>query len=329
MMARQSLASKDATKALSYVEAALAPPRRKSRSGQSWGAILGGQRRRDENLIGGHFMAKKLSILAALVLGLLALGSRSSALQKEGWEIQRLFEDLASHRQPPNTTEFVFARIQFTSNGPGRRNYGGARACMTDSASYGSFRVCGWAHDYPAAEQNLNQIVREATGINVTKDSYEIVRLDSEELFRYPWGLMSEVGEMTLTDKEAANFREYLNRGGFIVVDDFDGPNLEWFQEQMKKVFPDRQFVPLTVDNPLFHTFYDVKTLEMEPPYPQRGTPKFYGYLDDHGRVAMILNHNNDIGDFWEWVDEPRYDLKASVAGLQLGINYIIYSLTH
>jgi hypothetical protein len=274
-------------------------------------------------------MPKKIVFCAVLVLALGALATRSPALQKEMWEIQRLYDDLASHRQPPKSTEFVFGRIQFTSHGPGRRNYGGMRSCMPDSAPMGFGRVCGWAHDYPAAEENLLQIAREATGINLNKDSYEMVRLDSDELFRYPWGLMSEVGEMTLTDREAANLREYLNRGGFVVVDDFDGPNLEWFQEQMKKVFPDRQFVPLTVDNPIFHTFYDIKTLEMDPPYPQRGAPKFYGYYDEHGRLSMILDHNNDIGDFWEWIDEPQYALAPSVAGLQLGINYILYSLTH
>ena len=273
--------------------------------------------------------ARKIGILALLAAAGLTLSMKLAALQKEDWEVQRLFADLDSHREPPNSTEFVFARIQFTSHGPGRRNFGMARVCMPDSAPYGFYRVCGWAHDYPAAEENILQIAREATGINLNKDSYVLARLDSDELFRYPFGLMSEVGEMTLTEREAANLREYLNRGGFIVVDDFDGPNLEWFQEQMKMVFPDRQFVPLTVDNPIFHTFYDVKTLEMAPPYPQRGTPKFYGYLDDHGRISMILDHNNDIGDFWEWIDEPRYDLHASIDGLQLGIDYFLYSLTH
>lgn len=268
-------------------------------------------------------MANKTGILAALALGLLALAGRSSALQKEDWELAQLCNDLASHRKPPDSTEFVFARIQFTSNGPGR----GRQGYYYRQTPCG--RLEGWAHDYPVAEQNILQIAREATGINLNKDSYVMVRLDSEELFRYPWGLLSEVGQMTLTDREAANLREYLNRGGFLIADDFDGPNLEWFQEQMQKVFPDRRFVALTLDNPVFHTFYDIKTLNMDPPYPQRGTPKFYGYYDDHGRLSMVLDHNNDIGDFWEWIDEPRYDLSASIAGLQLGINYFLYSLTH
>ena len=261
-------------------------------------------------------------LLAALVLSFTGI----VFAQKEGWEVQRLFEDLANHRQPPQDTEFVFARFQFTSHGPGRRNYGGMRPCMPD-VSFG--RVCGWAHDYPAAEENLLQIAHEATGINLNKESYVMVRLDSDEIFKYPWGLMSEVGEMTLTPKEAANFREYLNRGGFIVVDDLDGDNLEWFGEQMKMVFPNRGFVELSLDNPIFHTLYDIKTLDIEPPDPQRGSPKFYGYLDDHGRVSIVVDHNNDMGDFWEWIDEPRYPLAPSTEGLRFGLNYVLYSLMH
>jgi len=259
-------------------------------------------------------MAKKLGILTAILLS--CWGVYSVALQREALEYQRLFNDLASNRKPPSSTEFVFARFQFTSHGPGR----GAR---------GNRAIEGWAHDYPVAEENILQIASEATGINLNRESYVIVRLDSEDVFRYPFALLSEVGEMTLTPPEARNLREYLNRGGFIMVDDFDGPSLEWFADQMKMVFPDRDLVPLTVDHPLFHAFYDVKTLDIEPPYPQRGQPDFYGYLDDHGRVMMILNHNNDMGDFWEWIDESLYPLQPSIAGLQFGINYLMYSLTH
>src|SRR5713226_4721866 len=119
-------------------------------------------------------MAKRLGVVAVLALALFGILSRSAALQKEGWEVERLVGDLASHRQPPDSTEFVFARIQFTSHGPGRRNFGGARACIPDDTTYG-FRVCGWAHDYPAAEENILQVAREATGINLNKDSYELV----------------------------------------------------------------------------------------------------------------------------------------------------------
>ncbi|MBI4463110.1 MAG: DUF4159 domain-containing protein [Acidobacteria bacterium] len=227
--------------------------------------------------------------------------------------LHRLWEDLASHRQPPDSTEFVFARVQFNS-----------------LSSWGFGYLQGWAHDYPDAEEHILQIANEATGINLNKMSYVIVRLDSEEIFRYPFLYFSEVGEMNLTEPEVANFREYLNRGGFAMIDDFDGlAQLDWFAAQMKRVFPNRNFVEMTLDHPVFHTFYEIPTLEVEPPYQTSAPPKFYGYFDEKGRLYMIINHNNDIGDFWEWIDQPMYPLEPSTEALRFGINYLIYSLTH
>ena len=252
-----------------------------------------------------------------MAAALLLLGGALVAFsQSQFLEFQKLMDDLASHRQPPQDTEFVFARVQFTSHGPGR----GPR---------GDHRLPGWAHDYPDAEEHILQVASEATGINLNKASYAIVRLDSDELYRYPFAYFSEVGEMTMNEREVEHLREYLNRGGFVMVDDFDGPSLEWFASQMKLVFPDRSFVELTLDHPVFHGFYDLKTLEVSPPYAQTGNPQFYGYFDKRGRLAMVLNANNDFGDFWEWIDQPQYPLPPSTDALRFGINYVLYSLTH
>ena len=229
-------------------------------------------------------------------------------------EVQRLWHDLETNRRPPDNTEFIFARVQFNN---GSRGYG--------------FRwLPGWAHDYPDAEEHILQIANEATGINLNKQSYVIVRLDSDEIFQYPFLYFSEVGEMNLTEQEVKNFREYLNRGGFAMVDDFDGQaQLEWFLSQMKMAFPNRDFVEMSVDHPLFHTFYEIKSLEVEPPYQVPTLPKFYGYFDERGRLCMIINHNNDIGDFWEWIDQPMYPLGPSTEALRFGINYFLYAFTH
>lgn len=255
---------------------------------------------------------------AAIVAFLFFLGVflAPAVSQRQFLEAQRLWHDLETNRRPPDNTEFIFARVRFSSHGPGR-GFGGFRA------------IEGWAHDYPEAEEHILQVASEATGINLNKMSYVIVRLDSDEIFRYPFAYFSEVGEMTMTEPEVANLREFLNRGGFAVVDDFDGGDLEWFAGQMNRVFPNRSFVELTVDHPVFQTFYDVETLEVAPPYGQRGSPTFYGYFDDHGRLSMVLNHNNDLGDFWEWIDQPMYPLEPSTEALRFGINYLLYSLTH
>ena len=249
-------------------------------------------------------------VVAVLAVSLL-LGGLLSA-QRIQQEVQRLWHDLETNRRPPDTTEFIFARIQFS--GAGRFGYG----------------LPGWAHDYPVAEEHILQVAKEATGINLNNQSYVIVRLDSEEIFQYPFIYFSEVGEMNLTEREVKNFREYLDRGGFAMVDDFDSQaQLDWFLSQMKMAFPNRDFVEMTVDHPLFHTFYEIKTLNVEPPYQVPAPPKFYGYFDERGRLCMIINHNNDIGDFWEWIDQPMYPLGPSTEALRFGINYFLYALTH
>ena len=272
-------------------------------------------------------MDRKAVLLAVLLLAALFVARRSFS-QARPHEIEQLLNDLASHRQPPKESEFVFARVRFTSHGPGRRNFPSWQTCIPDNASFG-FRTCGWAHDYPLAEQHLLQVTDEATGVKTNRDSYVIVELGSDDVYKYPYGLFSEVGEMTMDDNEVVHMREWLNRGGFGVADDFDGDNLAWFQQQMQRVFPNRSFFKFTVDHPLFHTYYDIPTLETKPPYPQRGDPEYWGLLDDNGRLCFVLDANNDLGDFWEWIDEPEYDLAQSTQGLRFGIDYIIYALTH
>jgi len=261
-------------------------------------------------------MSRKRALAAAVFLILLGVLLAPAVAQRQYEEIRRLWHDLETNRRPPDGTEFIFARVRFTGGARGR--------------GYGFRGLEGWAHDYPDAEEHILQVASEATGINVNKMSYVIVRLDSEELFRYPFLYFSEVGEMNMTEREAANFREYFNRGGFAMIDDFDTQyGLDWFASQMKMVFPDRNFVELTVDHPLYHTFYEVPTLDVQPPYQEPEKVKFYGYFDERGRLCMIINHNTDIGDFWEWIDQPMYPLEPSTEALRFGINYFMYSLTH
>ncbi|HWP86146.1 MAG TPA: DUF4159 domain-containing protein [Terriglobia bacterium] len=259
-------------------------------------------------------MRQKLAL--ALVAALLLLAADSLYPQSQFHEYERLIADLANHRQPPPGTEFIFARVRFTSHGPGR----GPR---------GDHRIPGWAHDYPDAEEHILQIASEATGINLTRDSYVIVDLASDDLFRYPFAYFSEVGEMTLSEKEAANLREYLNRGGFGLADDLDEQSFRWFEREMRKVFPERGFVQLTLEQAVFHTFYDIPTLDVSPPYEQTGPTRFMGYFDDRGRLCFVVNANHDMGDYWEWIDQPQYPLPPSTEALRFGINYLIFALTH
>ena len=212
----------------------------------------------------------------------------------------------------PPATEFIFARWHY---GTGR--FGGG----------------GWVHDYPTAEEHILQIMKEATGINVERVSYKIVELGSPEIFQYPFSYVSEPGEMNLTDEEVLNLRQYINRGGFVMIDDFGGQGneqleMEMFRRNLLRTFPDRDMFLLDENHPLLRNFYDIDNLNTV--HPMTGVKSiFYGYPDGRGGLSMVICFNNDVGDFWEFIDYPRYPVKPSAEALKLGINFVMYAMTH
>jgi len=270
---------------------------------------LAGGRLSDAHRVVGRW-GRQRALLAAMLLVLMGAVAAYASAQRRGF----FRNDLAANQRPPEETEFVFARVQYNTGYSGRGFMGGG----------------GWAHDYPVAELHILDLAKRLTRIHVEQESYVIVQLDSEEIFQYPFLYFSEVGEMNLTPKEIENFREYLGRGGIAMIDDFDSPqSLAWFEHQMRKVFPERGFQEMKVEHSIFHNAYDIQTLNVVPPMQYGDRPRFYGYFDERDRLTMIINHNNDIGDFWEWLDEPRYPLEGTVEGVRLGINYLLFSMTH
>ena len=209
-------------------------------------------------------------------------------------------------------TEFVFARWHY---GTGR--YGGG----------------GWMHDYPTAEVHLLQIMKEVTSIDVERLSYRVVELSSPEIFQYPFSYVSEPGEMDLTDEEVENLRQYLDRGGFVMIDDFGGQGnerleMEMFRRNLLRTFPERDLFVLPEDHPLLKSFYDIDNLQTV--HPMTGVKSiFYGYPDGRGGLSMVVCFNNDVGDFWEFIDQPYYPVKPSAEALKLGINFVMYAMTH
>ena len=149
-----------------------------------------------------------LTVAGVLILSGLFAVIGTTQDQRLYYEMQRMLHDLQTKRRPPEGTELIFARVRFSGG-----NRGGF---------FGFGGMPGWAHDYPEAEEHILQVADEATGINVSKMSYVIVDLESQELFKYPFVYFSEPAEMDMNEKEVANLREYFNRGGFAMVDDFD-----------------------------------------------------------------------------------------------------------
>jgi hypothetical protein len=210
----------------------------------------------------------------------------------------------------PPPTELVVARWQYTA--------------------MGKFNGTGWSHNYPSSDQHFAQVISEATNIDVKSLSYRIVELGSDDVFKYPFAVVSEPGEMELTDHEVENLRQFLNRGGFVVMDDFDGQHdLSTLQRNLKKAFPDRDLVRLTIDQDIFNVFYRIDALNVTSPYLVDGEPVFYALMNDAGKICVIACYNNDLENFWDYIDRGEYPLKPSIEAFRLGINFVIYSMTH
>ena len=206
-----------------------------------------------------------------------------------------------------------------------------------------------WTIDYPRSDRHLLQGVRRLTRID-TRSVEQVVDLDgSGDVYNWPMMYAVEVGHWALPDSQAAQLREFLLRGGFLMVDDFHGDQpyhgvySEWqvFLASMKKVFPDRPIEDLEDTNPIFHTVYDLDQRYQVPGWQWRRSGRTYeagetgkiphwrAIFDDHRRVMVAICHNMDLGDAWEWSDDPRYPEKWAALAYRIAINYFIYDLTH
>lgn len=191
-----------------------------------------------------------------------------------------------------------------------------------------------WSHDYPAAGRHLMKIIAETSKADVTLDTNEpIFSFDNPDLFKYPFVYLCEVGFMQLNDKEIAGMREYLLRGGFILVDDFRSPGqFANLQQHVKRALPELELKKLDLSHPIFNCFFSIKTLELAPVYGGygfNGNPEFWGLEDETGRLMMIINYNYDASDFWQFSDNPFRPIEETNDAYKFGVNYIVYALTH
>jgi len=200
----------------------------------------------------------------------------------------------------------------------------------------GSFRrgfSSAWNHDYPRAEQHLSLILSELTALDIHTEGSLILTLDDPELFNYPIAFMWEPGFWNLTDREAEAFRAWLLKGGFAVFEDFDGAQ-QWsvFEAQMRRVLPDAQFVKLENGDRLFDVFFRIRDVDAIV-HPMSGIrPSYYGIYEDNDpskRLMVVANYDNDVPEYWEWSGEGLYPFDMSNEAYKLGVNYIIYGLTH
>jgi hypothetical protein len=212
----------------------------------------------------------------------------------------------------PDAMAFTFVRVEWQG---GRTGFG---------LGFAGGRVPLWAHDYPTAEQNFYVALDALTSLPITFEN-KILTLREQAIFDFPLLYICEVGYWAPDEEETKMLGEYLNRGGFLIVDDFRS-DFEWsnFVRHMQRIVPEAPQL-LDLDHPVFHCFFEFSELARHSPYGGL-TPHYYAIFNADGRMMALINYNNDIGDGWEW---PESDREFSTEAFKLGINYLIYAMTH
>ena len=224
--------------------------------------------------------------------------------------------------------QFTFVRVNYTT-APGGYWYQGLPA---------------WSHGYPIAEQNLMRILNEISDLAPRTEEINSLRLDDPELFKYPVAYIIEVGWWEMTDSEATSLRAYLQKGGFLIVDDFKvagfsggfagmgGGGWDTFEQNIKRALPDVRFFDMSPHDPIFHSFFEINRLDVIPQAYNAGQPVFRGVYEDNDpakRLQIIINYNTDVSQFWEWSGRGLRPVDDTNEAYKLGVNYIMYGMTH
>ena len=220
-----------------------------------------------------------------------------------------------------NTNQFVFARLIYNGRIPGY--------------------IKNWYTDYPKGDRQLVAALRRLTHLDIAEHQRAIA-LNDPTLFRYPFVYSSEPGQMVLTTDDAKIMREYLQRGGFWMLDDFWG-SFEWgnMEAEIRKILPDTEIKDIPLDHPIFNEVFKVERLRQVPSaayffnpgnitWEQDGfVPECKGVWDKNGRLVIVINHNTDLGDAYQWMDLPEYPYEFSSYAYRVAVNTIVYALSH
>jgi len=229
---------------------------------------------------------------------------------------------LQVHPNAPYDGRFTFVRVNYD----------------TAQGGYWYRGLPAWAHGYPVAEQNLMKIMNELSFLGANEEEINTLSLDDPELFKYPLIYIIEVSWWTLSDRQAAILRDYIRKGGFVIVDDFKAtgdfgsPGWQPFEANMQRVLPGARFVEMQATHPIFHCFFEIESLENFPQAYNAGPPIFRGLYEDNDpkkRLQMIVNYNTDISQYWEWSGRGLRPFDETNEAYKLGVNYIVYGLTH
>ncbi|HEX5069762.1 MAG TPA: DUF4159 domain-containing protein [Vicinamibacterales bacterium] len=200
-----------------------------------------------------------------------------------------------------------------------------------------------WAHGFAntesgvSAEHQLMKIMDAISAVHPHLDESNVFAIDDPDVGYFPVAYMTEAGYWELSDAEAAAFRAYLEKGGFVIFDDFRPPprgggGWETFADNMRRILPWAEIVDLQPTNPIFHVFYDINSLTIIPQDYDFNRPIIRGIFQDNdrsGRLLAVINYNTDVANFWEFSGTGRMMVSDSNEAFKLGVNYLIYGLTH
>jgi hypothetical protein len=201
-----------------------------------------------------------------------------------------------------------------------------------------------WCVDWPDAEEHFSAGVQRLTRIDTAEPRH--MRLTDDHIFDNPWIYATQAAWWDLSDIEAKSLREYLLRGGFLVVDDFWGPEQwELFRRTMERVLPNKAITDIGETDPVMHVLYDIQAKDRSfipgtrhlrmgsegvvVQQPEGTAPAWRAMYDDNNRLVVAINFNTDVGDAWEYADAPEYPEHMTSLAYRYGINYLIYSMTH
>lgn len=200
--------------------------------------------------------------------------------------------------------------------------------------AYGSgfgFRGSSWSHDYPEADLYLTQVLDDLTRMRLRPNHSNVLAMSDPAIFENPIMYISEPGFWGLSEADVPRLRAYLLKGGFVIFDDFEGEQWNNMARNMARALPEHRWIALDISHPIFHSFFDVKAFEV--PHPSVSVPpKFYGIFENNDptrRMIALANHNSDIAEYWEWSARDTFPVEITSGAYQLGVNWIIYGMTH
>jgi hypothetical protein len=239
----------------------------------------------------------------------------------------------------PKRGEFHFIRLEYTDLPQFHRGWG-----------FGSRNGEGsgwWIVDWPDSDEHFSTGVQRLTRVETAEPLH--MRLGDSRIFDNPWIYATQTGWWGLSDAECLRLREYLMRGGFLMVDDMWGPNPEqWavFTSTMSRVFPGKPITDILESDSVMHVLYDIQDKDRSfipgTRHLRRGAgggvvvqqplgtqPAWMGMYDEKNRMQVAVNYNTDIGDAWEYADAPEYPEHMTELAYRYGINYLVYAMTH